>query len=153
MKMTKYYLAYGSNLNVSQMERRCPAARVAGVAEIKGYELLFKGSKSGSYLTIEKCKGGVVPVAVWSVNEEDEAALDRYEGFPDFYYKKEFRIKMKGGKEKAVKAFAYIMHEDRPFGIPTLFYMNICRNGYDSFKFNQKYLIDAYEKSREEILK
>ena len=48
MKMTKYYLAYGSNLNVSQMERRCPAARVAGVAEIKGYELLFKGSKSGS---------------------------------------------------------------------------------------------------------
>ena len=104
-------------------------------------------------LTIEKCKGGVVPVAVWSVNEEDEAALDRYEGFPDFYYKKEFRIKMKGVNEKAVKAFAYIMHEDRPFGIPTLFYMNICRNGYDSFKFNQKYLIDAYEKSREEILK
>ena len=30
-----------------------------------------------------------VPVAAWEVSAENEAALDRYEGFPAFYYKKE----------------------------------------------------------------
>ena len=38
----KYYLAYGSNLNVKQMKSRCPDARVLGIGEIEGYRLLFK---------------------------------------------------------------------------------------------------------------
>ncbi len=51
--MKKFYLAYGSNLNVKQMQFRCPDARIVGTAEIPNYQLLFKGSKTGSYLTIE----------------------------------------------------------------------------------------------------
>ena len=54
----KYYLAYGSNLNIRQMQMRCPGAKPVGTMVLKGYELLFKGSKTGSYLTIEKKKGG-----------------------------------------------------------------------------------------------
>ena len=54
--MKKYYLAYGSNLNVHQMKYRCPTARIVGTAVIRDYELLYKGSKTGSYLTIEKKK-------------------------------------------------------------------------------------------------
>ena len=53
----KYYIAYGSNLNISQMAVRCPEAFVYGIAEIKDYELLFKGSRTGAYLTIEKKEG------------------------------------------------------------------------------------------------
>lgn len=52
----RYYIAYGSNLNVRQMKYRCPTARIIGTSVIKDYELLFKGSKTGSYLTIEKRK-------------------------------------------------------------------------------------------------
>ena len=78
----RYYIAYGSNLNIRQMRMRCPHARVVGTAVIKDYELLFKGSLTGAYLTIEPKKGGAVPVAAWEVTESDEAALDRYEGFP-----------------------------------------------------------------------
>ena len=51
--MKKYYLAYGSNLNIPQMQYRCPEARIVGTAVIEGYRLLFNGSKTGSYLTIE----------------------------------------------------------------------------------------------------
>lgn len=47
--MKKYYIAYGSNLNVRQMKFRCPTAKVVGTSVIKGYELLYKGSKTGSY--------------------------------------------------------------------------------------------------------
>ena len=92
--MKKYYIAYGSNLNVRQMKFRCPTAKVVGTSVIKGYELLYKGSKTGSYLTIEKKKGGVVPVAVWEVTARDEKSLDAYEGYPNFYYKKNMKIKL-----------------------------------------------------------
>ena len=44
----KLYLAYGSNLNIVQMIIRCPDAKFYGTAEIKDYELLFKGSKTGA---------------------------------------------------------------------------------------------------------
>ena len=50
----RYYIAYGSNLNVRQMRMRCPSARIIGTSVLKDYELLFKGSKTGSYLTVEK---------------------------------------------------------------------------------------------------
>lgn len=43
--MKKYYLAYGSNLNIRQMALRCPTAKPVGTAVIEDYELLFKGSK------------------------------------------------------------------------------------------------------------
>ena len=55
--MKKYYLAYGSNLNVRQMALRCPTAKPVGTAVIKDYGLLFKGSKTGAYLTIEPKSG------------------------------------------------------------------------------------------------
>ena len=31
----RLYIAYGSNLNLPQMERRCPTAKVVGTSEIK----------------------------------------------------------------------------------------------------------------------
>ena len=39
--MNKYYLAYGSNLNLEQMSRRCPTARVVGKAQLENYRLAF----------------------------------------------------------------------------------------------------------------
>ena len=62
------------------LQFRFPDARIVGTAEIPNYQLLFKGSKTGSYLTIEPKQGCTVPAAVWSVSERDELALDRYEG-------------------------------------------------------------------------
>lgn len=141
----KYYLAYGSNLNIRQMRRRCPTARIVGTSEIKGYQLLFKGSCTGSYLTIEQQPKESVPVAVWGVQRADEARLDRYEGYPEFYYKKGFRLKVKG---KELDCFAYIMHEDRPFGIPGTSYVRTCLEGYVDFGFDEHILLKAIEESR-----
>ena len=150
----KYYIAYGSNLNVTQMGARCPHAKIAGTAVIKDYELLFKGSKTGAYLTIEECLGAEVPVVVWSVEDSDEKSLDRYEGYPDFYYKKEFKLKYKEistGKRKMVTAFAYIMHEDRSIGIPSNWYMQTCLDGYSTFFFDQSILVSAYDNCKKVV--
>lgn len=147
----RYYIAYGSNLNIRQMRMRCPSARIIGTSEITDYELLFKGSKTGSYLTIEPKEGSRVPVAAWEVSAEDELALDRYEGFPTFYYKKEMILPIKGirsGKIRLRNTFVYIMHEDRPFGLPSQFYTSTCLEGYKSFGFDSRYLAEAIKNSR-----
>ena len=154
-KMEKrYYIAYGSNLNVGQMRMRCPGARIIGTSVVEGYRLLFKGSRTGSYLTIEPQEGASVPVAAWEVNVENEAALDRYEGFPHFYYKKEMELPIKGirtGKVRRRKVFVYIMHEDRPLGLPSASYMATCMEGYRRFGFDGAFLEQAYADSAEEF--
>ena len=149
----RYYLAYGSNLNVRQMRMRCPTARMIGTATLENYRLMFKGSKTGSYLTIEPEEGCSVPVGVWEVSEADELALDRYEGYPTFYYKKELELPITGirtGIVRQRKAFVYIMHEDRLLGVPSNMYMRICMEGYMDFGFNYDTLWEAYEYSRQE---
>ena len=147
----RYYIAYGSNLNIMQMRMRCPGARIIGTSVIEDYQLLFKGSKTGSYLTIESMEGAEVPVVIWEVTETDEKALDRYEGYPNFYYKKEMTMDIKGirtGKVRRRDAFVYIMHEERELGIPSWYYVNTCLDGYRAFGFDEKYLFDAIRISR-----
>lgn len=150
--MAKYYIAYGSNLNIRQMRYRCPGALVVGTGFIKDYELLFKGSKTGSYLTIEEKMGSSVPVAIWKVDEQHEQSLDVYEGYPTFYYKKEIEIdyiSIRSKQPRHAKAFAYIMHEDRKLGIPTIEYVRVCLEGYRTFGFSPKYIEEAIKKSME----
>lgn len=152
MNKKKYYIAYGSNLNVRQMRYRCPTAKPIGITAIPDYELLYKGSKTGSYLTIEKKKGSLVPIAVWEVTAADEKRLDAYEGYPNFYYKKEMKlpVRLANGKTKKLTAFIYIMHEERELGCPSLAYIRTCKEGYRNFGFDQKYLETAYLRSTKE---
>ena len=152
--MKKRYIAYGSNMDEGQMAHRCPTARLLGQTEVEGYRLLFKGSLTGAYATIEPQEGGRVPALVWEIGEADEASLDRYEGFPSFYYKKEMELPLKGiktGKVRMRKVFVYIMHEDRPLGLPSASYMATCRQGYQSFGFDEAFLEQAYADSAEEF--
>lgn len=146
----RLYLAYGSNLNIAQMQHRCPDAHVVGTAELPGWRLMFKGSRSGNYLTIERAEGYTVPVAVWAVSERDERNLDRYEGFPTFYYKKELSVTMSesnSGKTRPVNAFVYIMHEERNLGRPAESYVACCTEGYKAFGFDTAFLDEAYRYS------
>ena len=152
----KYYIAYGSNLNTYQMSLRCPGAKPVGTAEIKDYRLLFKGSMTGAYLPIEPSKGHSVPVAVWAVNAAHEEALDRYEGFPSFYYKKEMRLpvtRLDGGKTETLTAFVYIMHEERQFALPSKYYVEGCLDGYRAFGFDENIISEAIRFSAEEASK
>lgn len=145
--MKKYYLAYGSNLSVVQMAHRCPNAIYVGTAEIPNYRLFFKGSKTGSYLTIEKHKGSKVPVLVWEIDVTDEKNLDCYEGYPTFYYKKEIEVELmpfiKGSKSEIINALVYIMDESRSLGSPTFQYYDTCLEGYCRFGFDCEILEQA----------
>ena len=91
-----------------------------------------------------------MPVVIWKVDKTDEKALDRYEGYPTFYYKKDIKLQYKGirtGKRRTIDAFDYIMHEDRPIGVPNNYYMKTCLDGYDTFYFDKQILLNAYKNS------
>ena len=90
--------------------------------------------------TIEPFEGGNVPVLVWEITPTDEAALDRYEGWP-FLYRKE-TIKVKLGS-KTVKAMVYIMNDGRPLGQPSCYYYSTILEGYKSAGFDVEILRKA----------
>ena len=104
----------------------------------------------GAYLTIEPKAGAEVPVAVWSVEPADEKRLDVYEGFPTFYYKAELELPVRyfSGKTVLRKAFVYIMHEERPLGLPSSSYVRTCLEGYSNFGFDESILLEALNNSR-----
>lgn len=138
--MTKLYIAYGSNMDEKQMAYRCPEAQLLGTAEVENYKLLFKGSKTGVYATIESEVGCRVPVLLWEITEQDERNLDRYEGYPRFYYKRELEILFEGEQKTAM---VYIMHEENLLGIPSERYQKVILNSYRKFGFDGSVLEKA----------
>ncbi len=116
------YLAYGSNLHIEQMQRRCPTAEVLGTSTLHGYRLVFNG-----VATIEPDPDRSVPVLLWDIKPVDEIPLDRYEGYPRLYRRETVQVELDG---KTVDAMAYIMN---PKGIapPSPYYYDVIRQGYE----------------------
>lgn len=138
--MKKLYLAYGSNMDMQQMAKRCPEARLMGKTFIEGYCLLFKGSERGVYATIEPEVGSKVPALVWELTENDERSLDEYERFPELYYKEEMHVMLHGKSEKAM---AYIMDKSQRAGIPDVSYYKVLEEAYRQYGFPIEILEEA----------
>ncbi len=145
----KLYIAYGSNMDQENMDYRCADATLVGTSKVYGYRLLFKGSQTGFYATIEKDEGSYVPVLVWEISEEDERHLDFYEGYPRFYYKKNLKVEINGKKKWAM---VYIMDEKRKLGLPKSYYYGLLDKAYDKFGFDKKILRKALVDSKPEIV-
>ena len=146
MEKRLYYLAYGSNLSVGQMAYRCPGAVIAGMAVIYDWKVAFK-----VHADIEPCKGRVVPVLVWEIGPDDEKALDRYEGYPRYYVKKDFKVTMTdldGKDPREITAMAYVMGEGHDLKEPSDSYYRILEEGYRRFGFNSTLLELALHEAR-----
>lgn len=140
-KKDRLYIAYGSNLNLMQMERRCPTAEVIGKTALKGWRLRFRGGRLSAVATVEKANGYKVPVLIWKLQPEDEHALDRYEGWPHLYRKEMLRVAVNG---KRVYAMIYIMNEhSRPYSAPSKHYFNTIMKGYKTAGFDTAPLTEA----------
>ena len=145
------YLAYGSNLNLEDMARRCPQAQVAGRARLEGWRLAVRGGGSGFYLTLEACPGSSVPVGVWAVEPEGLQALDHYEGYPRLYTREFWPTAYQDqtGREHQGRALIYLMRPHFPAGRPTQTYLEACRAGYRSFGFDPAPLEAALDRLSE----
>lgn len=136
----RFYIAYGSNLNLEQMAKRCPTAEAVKATYLKNYRLMFLG-KSTAVATIEKRQGSKVPILIWRLQPNDEHNLDIYEGYPHLYRKEMLKVTVNG---KRVQAMVYIMNKRlHPYGTPSRSYFDTIRQGYKDSGFDAKILRQA----------
>ena len=125
------YFAYGSNLNLFQMKRRCKDSFFIKKYELKGYRLNFRSKYRAA--DIEKSKNSLVPGALFEISKSDEKKLDVYEDYPILYKKLYFTFYNK-------TVMTYIMVNKTEFRYPTERYLNVVKRGYKDCKLDTKYL-------------
>jgi len=136
-----YYVGYGSNHNVLQMQARCSNAMPACAGWLPEHRLVFSG-----VLTVEPCKGSRVPVSVWKVTPRDIAALDVYEGFPTLYSKRYTHVTISGER---VEAFYYVLNAPYREEPASQYYYATVEQGYQEWGLDLSYLVKAQAEARE----
>jgi len=146
----RLYVAYGSNLNIRQMQYRCPTAKLYATGIVSDYELQFKGQPNCAFATIAPKEGSEVPVAVWEIQPQDERSLDRYEGYPSHYFKQNIPVQLDG---EEVDAMVYIMNLKMKFGMPSPYYYQTVLEGYHDCGLDTEVLDQAVRNSTQNFYK
>ena len=128
------YFAYGSNLNLFQMKRRCKDSIFLKKINLKDFRLTFRSKYRAA--DIEPKKSSIVPGGLFEISKSDEKKLDVYEDYPILYKKYYFFYYGK-------KIMTYIMIKKTAFTYPTEKYLNIVKRGYKDCKLNYIYLSKA----------
>lgn len=127
------YFAYGSNMDVSQMERRCPKAKPLSILTLPNYRLVFRGVAD-----IIPAHGMSVDGVLWAITDECEFALDRYEGYrkdaPNggMYRKETFKLKLPSG---ARDVMFYAMNSGA-YSLPYAGYGECIQRAYKTWKLD-----------------
>jgi hypothetical protein len=136
----QYYWAYGANLNIKSMLRRCPEAEKFGPYTVADAALIFR---SVADVTIRK--DSVVPGGLWRISKQDEANLDRFEGVASgFYMKRYLPVTIDGEK---VQVLFYQMKISRGVLPPSEEYFQTILRGYKDFGLNKDVLMAALDAS------
>ena len=130
------YFAYGSNLNLFQMKRRCKDSVYIKRINLKNFKLTFRSKYRAA--DIEPKKNSFVIGALFEISKSDEKKLDIYEDFPNLYTKYYFYYYGK-------KVMTYTMVIKSSFRYPTEKYLNVVKKGYKDCKLESKYLKKALQ--------
>ena len=144
----RYYIAYGSNLDIDQMHERLGDLEV--IPSFKGYirkhQLVFRGSREdGFFATIIPNTDCCVPVVLYKAVTGLEEILDRYEGISkEHYYKADFSLNVEDfkGNQVFTEGFAYIMSKryNKGIDLPKPMYIKKLIKGYRYYGFDEEYI-------------
>lgn len=141
--------AYGSNMDLGQMMRRCPGAMIVGRAILYGRHIAFSGwsqLRGGAVATIIPMRGGRVPGVVYAISDDNLKMLDEYEGYPTTYHRERVRVKMVKGSH--VAAWAYVLSNPSGSRAPGINYFEQIRYGYRLWKFSERHVTNLYVAAR-----
>jgi hypothetical protein len=79
------YFAYGSNMSVEAMARRCPRSKALGQARLERHRLAVMRE---GWLTAQRDARSAVHGVLWDLALSDVATLDRHEGLAAGLYAK-----------------------------------------------------------------
>ena len=108
MSVRHLYFAYGSNLSVQQMARRCPDASAPRPAVLADHDWLIN---ERGVATVEPFTGSRVHGVVWEVSDHDLATLDSAEGVPVRYRRDRMTVHTDDGP---ATVWVYIDHRVEP---------------------------------------
>lgn len=145
------YFAYGSNMDLLQMDYRCPAAEVIGNVRLMDYRLTFCSRNPDSGVaTILPEKGGFVDGVLWRITADCEKSLNRYEGYPYLYGKEMLQVQTADGE--SIPCMAYVMnapYKDYP-AVPSQFYLDGILRGCEQNGISKEPILAAVERTKEE---
>lgn len=147
--MSKYYIAYGSHLNLTLLHARFPKVRLVGAAMLENYRLVYKGfCEECSYLTIEPCEGTQVPVGIFEISLIDELRLNAYEGYPYLYNQETMSVKLNG---QDIEGMVYVMNPIYDYNIPSEEHIKNCTKGFSDLGFDKSFLDSALSVTKDSI--
>lgn len=113
-----------------QMLNRCPNSQALGPAILNDYQV-----KQRKYADIEFCEYSQVDGILYSITEEDLKELDRYEGYPELYTRKEIEVEHILGKQKAIVYEMTPKNKKENAEMPySLHYRKLCSNASEFWK-------------------
>ena len=97
------YFAYGSNMNVDAMARRCPRSKAVGLARLERHRLAVMRE---GWLTAVRNPSSAVHGVLWDLALSDIPALDRHESLSQgLYIKLTQAIIAERGAKRAIVYF------------------------------------------------
>lgn len=121
------YFAYGSNLDESQLRRRCPEAALVTVGSLPDFRLGFTvhsaGWNAGAADVVES-PGEIVWGLVFDLTDENLEVLDHFEGYPQQYGRFMARIDTLQG---TLDAWVYTAQRKHPFVAPSRRYVELIK--------------------------
>jgi gamma-glutamylcyclotransferase (GGCT)/AIG2-like uncharacterized protein YtfP len=113
------------------MLERCPDAKPMFTATLPNFKLIFTGWSRewhGGVASIKPLRGEKVVGAVYEISERDLRLLDKHEGYPNIYNRREVIVFTED--RDPVKAVTYIKVEQSEETKPSLEYLATIRQGY-----------------------
>lgn len=143
MRSTLYF-AYGSNLDPTQMRRRCPGARAVGPAVLDGYRIGFAGQSQlwdgGGVATLLRDPGEWVEGILYELPKIDLEILDRYEGHPVAYRRRLLLVEDEHGARRKAQVYLKDAGLEAP---PSKDYLGVIRRAYHRLGFDDTPLLQA----------
>jgi len=98
-KKNTLYFAYGSNLWIDQMARRCPGNTLLGLGIMRDWKWIIGSS---GYANVIESPGDLVHGFVYTLTPDDEEKLDGFESSGELYNKQMHDIEHMGRQEECL---------------------------------------------------
>ncbi|SEC48769.1 Gamma-glutamyl cyclotransferase, AIG2-like [Rhizobiales bacterium GAS191] len=116
----RLYFAFGANMDVAGMSKRCPGAEALGAARLDHHRFAIVHP---GFATVIAARGSAVHGVLWRLASRDLAVLDAYENIASGLYGRDERPVRQG--MRTLRALTYFVRYPRP-GLARPGYLEDC---------------------------
>ena len=131
-----FYLGYGSNMNIENMDSRCGQDNFVDLGKVILFDYEFYFYDRG-YANVRPVPDKYVEGVLYKINEQCLAGLDRAEGYPNVYQRGEVSLNY---KDDIIKAEVYLVIGDNTRSRPSDSYYDTVIQGAREHNLSAAYL-------------